>query len=52
MDEDTGPGYESGWESELLLNALQEEEQEFRSSEAEIEARVAEQFANITKDLK
>lgn len=52
MDEDTGSSNESGWESQLLLNAIQEEEQEFRSGEAEIDARVADQLSNLTRDLK
>lgn len=52
MDEDTELGHGSGWESQLLINAVQEEEQEFRSGEAEIDSRVAEQMASLTKDLK
>lgn len=52
MDETTESGSESGWEYQLLMNAVQEEEQEFRSGESEIESRVAEQLANLTKDLK
>lgn len=52
MDETTEPGSGSGWEHQLLVSAVQEEEQEFRNAEAEIEARVTEQMANLTRDLK
>jgi hypothetical protein len=52
MDADTESSNESGWEYQLLVNAIQEEEQEFRSSEAEIDATVSAQLANLTKDLR
>lgn len=52
MDDDTGSSDESGWEHSLLVNAIQEEEQEFRSSESEIEGAVQAQLANLTKDLR
>ncbi len=52
MDEDTGLGDGSEWEYQLLVSAIQEEEQEFHSGEAEIEAQVSAQLANLTKDLR
>lgn len=52
MDEDTGSSDESGREYQLLLSAIQEEEQEFRAGESEIDAAVAEQMTNLQRDLK
>lgn len=52
MDEDAEPGSGSVGEYQLFLNAVQEEEQEFRNSEAEVDARAADQIATLTRDMK
>jgi hypothetical protein len=52
MDEITEFGDGSEREYQLLVNAIQEEEAEFRNSEAEIDAQTAAQLTNLTKDLR
>ena len=51
MDENTGSGEISGREFGILLEALQEEEQEFRAAMSEIDNAVQAQMANLQKDL-